>query len=95
MAQTKKDMELRTRIINLAEQIKGLDEKELINTIAGICGVSLRTTKEHYRAYKAQKTLNNMGFKEKCNHQWGTAFSTASGLTRECKICHKTENIKL
>ena len=97
MAKTKNDIELQSRIKSLSSQLteKGKTKEEIIEMIAGVCGISLRTASEHYRAWKAQQTLKEMGFNEECAHEWSNAFGTAKGLARECLRCHKVEDVSL
>ena len=88
-----RDIELKNRIkmifIQLTEQDK--TDKEIIEGVAGLCGISFRTASEHFRAWKAQKSLQDLGFKVECPHEWSNWFSTPTGLVRECRLCFKTE----
>jgi len=94
MAATQKDLMNRERIKNLMVQLKGTD-KEIINQIAGIVGISFRTAREHYNIAKSQQKLTNLGFNEKCPHSWSNAFMTAGGLVKECNLCHETRRVNL
>ena len=89
------DNALKVRIMNLVRQIKGKSDKEIIYSIAGMCGISYRTASEHFHAWKAQQTLLELGFEEKCLHDWSSSFGTAGGLVKECRLCHKTEEVKV
>jgi hypothetical protein len=97
MAITNKDNAIKVRVMSLAKQLKleKKSDKEIIYAIAGICGISHRTASEHFHAWKAQETLSELGFNEECQHDWSNAFATSDGLTKECRLCHKTEDIKL
>lgn len=94
MAKTQKDVYLRNRIESLTKQLYDKPDNEVIDAIAGICGISLRTASEHFRAVKAQKKLLDSGFKEECAHDWSTAFMTPGGLVSECRLCGKKKEIK-
>ncbi len=91
MPKTTTDMQKKVRIMNLIENFKDKTDKEMIYMIAGMCGVSHRTASEHFHAYKAQKTLRESGFVEKCEHDWSNYFCTPGGLAKECRICGRTE----
>ncbi len=93
MAITQKDAALKARIKNLMKQFVGKPDKEAIYAIAGVCGISQRTTSEHFHAFKAQQALKEFGFKEKCEHDWSQAFGTAGGLVKECRLCGRTEEV--
>lgn len=95
MATTKRDDNLKKRIIYLIKQLQGKEDKEIIYMIAGVCGVSTRTATEHFKSYKAQQTLKELGFEESCVHEWSNAYSTAGGLVKECINCGVTKNINL
>jgi len=97
MAKTHRDIDLALRIKSLSEQLTGAGKSsnEIIEMIAGVCAISLRTASEHYRAWKAQKTLNEIGFVETCSHQWSVPFTTPGGLVKECRVCHTTEEVNL
>ena len=91
MAKTKRDMQIKARIQQIIKELKDTPEKDLIYTIAGQCGISRRTASEHYHAIKAQKLLEESGFKNICTHKWNNYFCTPAGLCRECLMCGKTE----
>ena len=94
MAITQKDAALKMRVKNLMKQFLDKPNKEAIYAIAGLCGISQRTASEHFHAFKAQETLKEFGFEEKCEHDWSQAFGTAGGLVKECRLCGKTEEVQ-
>ena len=95
MARTNRDMQLKYRIEQIIKQFKDKPDKELIYILAGHCGISHRTASEHFNAFKAQQTLKESGFVEKCGHEWSSFFCTPGGLVKECKLCRKTEFAKI
>lgn len=95
MAKTNRDMILKARIEQIIKNFKNKTDKEIIYLIAGQCGITHRTASEHFHSYKAQKTLKESGFKEKCSHDWSNWFSTPGGLAKECGMCGKTKFAKM
>lgn len=76
-------------MIITALQEKEKTDKEIIYSISGICGISHRTASEQFKAFKAQKTLADLGIdiKTSCEHEWSNYFSTPGGLAAECRLC--------
>lgn len=94
MAKTKRDMMLKARVGQIIKSLEGKEDKEIIYSIAGLCGISHRTASEHFRAHKAQKALKDYDPTINCPHDWSNWFSAPGGLARECKICGKNEYLE-